>query len=138
MRTSHVLAAVLLLGPGCKTAPEPLEDVVEQYPDELLIEDLVLGTGEKALNGLRVTVHYRGTLTSGEVFDSSLARAPLTFRLGSRQVIKGWDQGLLGMQVGGKRRLTIPPRLGYGSRTTGSIPAGSHLLFDVELLAVSP
>lgn len=136
MRSCLLLAALLLT--ACKTAPEPLEDVVEQYSDALQTEDLVVGTGETALNGMSVTVHYVGTLTSGVTFDSSLTREPLTFKLGTRRVIKGWDQGLLGMKVGGKRRLTIPPHLGYGTRTVGSIPAGSHLLFDVELLQVSP
>ena len=137
MRALLLVLCVTVAG-GCKTAPEPLEDVVEQYPDELLTEDLVVGTGETALTGMRVTVHYRGTLTSGQVFDSSLTREPLTFKLGARQVIRGWDQGLLGMRVGGKRRLTIPKRLGYGARAVGSIPPNSHLLFDVELLAVAP
>ena len=93
---------------ACKTiAPEPEEDVVEQYPDELQVEDLVGGSGESAVAGLTVVVHYTGTLTSGAQFDSSLGKEPLRFRLGARRVIKGWDQGLLGMKVGGKRRLTI-------------------------------
>lgn len=123
---------------GCATAPEPAEDVVEQYSDELVIEDTKLGTGETAVAGMTVTVHYRGTLTNGQVFDSSLTREPLTFKLGARRVIRGWDQGLIGMKVGGKRTLIIPPRLGYGGRSVGQIPPNSHLVFDVELLAVSP
>lgn len=128
---------LLLIIAGCKTAaPTPDEDVVEQYSDELQVEELSVGSGETAVSGSNVIVHYRGTLTSGAVFDSSLTREPLRFRLGSRRVIKGWDQGLLGMKVGGKRRLTIPPRLGYGNKTVGAIPPGSWLIFDVELLAI--
>jgi FKBP-type peptidyl-prolyl cis-trans isomerase len=135
---SRFLVVMVLLCAGCKTAPEPDEDVVEQYPDELQIEDLTLGTGETAIAGLTVVVHYKGTLTSGQTFDSSLAREPLTFRLGARRVIKGWDQGLLGMKVGGKRRLIIPPRLGYGDKARGVIPPRSWLIFEVELLALQP
>lgn len=128
---------VLLLLLGCQTAaPQPDEDVVEQYPDELQVEELSIGTGETAVAGVNVVVHYRGTLTSGQVFDSSLTREPLRFRLGARRVIKGWDQGLVGMRVGGKRRLIIPPRLGYGSKAVGTIPPESWLIFEVELLAV--
>lgn len=136
MKTA-ILAALLLT--ACKTsAPEPEEDVIEQYPDELQVEDLVKGTGESAVVGLTVVVHYTGTLTTGAQFDSSLGKEPLRFRLGARRVIKGWDQGVLGMKVGGKRRLIIPPRLGYGDRAVGSIPPHSHLIFEVELLAVEP
>ncbi|MDP1823722.1 MAG: FKBP-type peptidyl-prolyl cis-trans isomerase [Archangium sp.] len=87
---------------------------------------------------MNVVVHYTGTLTSGQTFDSSLGKDPLRFRLGARRVIKGWDQGLLGQRVGGKRRLIIPPRLAYGDRVKGSIPPGSWLIFEVELLAVEP
>lgn len=138
MRLLLLAFSALLLLAGCKTAPEPAEDVVEQYSDELQVTDVVVGTGETAVSGSTVTVHYRGTLTDGTVFDSSLTREPLTFKLGARRVIRGWDQGLVGMKVGGKRTLIIPPRLGYGSRAMGAIPPNSHLVFDVELLAVSP
>jgi FKBP-type peptidyl-prolyl cis-trans isomerase FkpA len=132
------LLAFLAL-PACKTAQTagPAEDVVEQYPDELQATDLVVGTGEAATAGSEVTVHYTGWLTSGQAFDSSVGKEPLTFRLGAHRVIKGWDQGLPGMKVGGKRRLTIPPRLGYGDRAMGAIPPGSTLLFEVELLKVT-
>lgn len=138
MRRALVVASALLLTSCRTTAPEPEEDVIEQYPDELRVEDLVVGKGEAAIAGLTVVVHYTGTLTSGAQFDSSVGKEPLRFRLGARRVIKGWDQGLLGMKVGGKRRLTIPPRLGYGDRAVGSIPPRSHLLFEVELLAIEP
>ena len=137
------LAFVLLLLAACKTphptAPAADEDVVEQYPDELQIEDLVKGTGETARVGNTLTVHYRGTYISGETFDSSLTREPLRFRLGARRVIKGWDQGLLGMKVGGKRRLIDPPaaRLRRPGRPAG-IPPGSFLIFEMELLATRP
>ncbi|MFT3711875.1 MAG: FKBP-type peptidyl-prolyl cis-trans isomerase [Archangium sp.] len=102
------------------------------------VTDVVVGTGEKAVNGSTITVHYRGTLTDTTVFDSSYTREPLTFKLGARRVIRGWDQGLVGMRVGGKRTLVVPPRLGYGSKTKPNIPANSHLIFEVELLAVQP
>lgn len=133
------LAAALALS-ACKTAPtpDPAEDVVAQYPDELQSTDLVVGTGEMATTGLGVTVHYTGWLTNGQQFDSSQGKAPLEFRLGARRVIKGWDQGVVGMKVGGKRRLTIPPRLAYGERAVGGIPPGSTLIFEVELLNVAP
>ena len=88
--------------------------------------------------GDTVSVHYVGTLTNGTVFDSSYSRnQPFTFRVGVGQVIAGWDQGIPGMKVGGKRRLTIPPSLGYGNQAVGSIPANSTLIFDVELLSIA-
>jgi FKBP-type peptidyl-prolyl cis-trans isomerase len=102
-----------------------------------VIEDLVVGTGAAAASGDTLTVHYVGTLANGTKFDSSYDRGqPFTFRLGARAVIAGWDQGLVGMRVGGKRRLTIPPALGYGSRANGPIPADSTLIFVVDLLSI--
>ncbi|MBK8256086.1 MAG: FKBP-type peptidyl-prolyl cis-trans isomerase [Polyangiaceae bacterium] len=106
---------------------------------ELLVEDLQLGTGAEAKAGQRVSVHYTGTLLNGKKFDSSLDRGkPFQFGLGAGQVIKGWDQGVAGMKVGGKRKLTIPPHLAYGSRDVGGglIPPNSTLVFEVELLGV--
>jgi FKBP-type peptidyl-prolyl cis-trans isomerase FkpA len=103
----------------------------------LKTEDLKVGTGATAEAGKSVSVHYTGTLTDGTKFDSSLDRGkPFQFRLGAGQVIKGWDQGVAGMKVGGKRKLTIPPDLAYGSRGIGTIPANSTLVFEVELLGV--
>jgi FKBP-type peptidyl-prolyl cis-trans isomerase len=103
----------------------------------LKVEDVQIGTGDVAAAGKKVTVHYTGTLTDGTKFDSSVDRnQPFTFTLGAGEVIQGWDQGVAGMKVGGKRKLTIPPSLGYGSRATGPIPANSTLIFDVELLKV--
>lgn len=102
--------------------------------------DEVVGSGEEAKNGDFVTVHYKGTLTDGTVFDASRNRGNtgFTFTLGVGQVIKGWDIGVLGMKVGGKRKLTIPSELAYGNQSVagGLIPANSTLVFEVELLKV--
>ena len=104
---------------------------------ELKIEEIVEGTGASPQPGQNVTVHYTGTLENGTKFDSSLDRGqPFTFRIGVGQVIKGWDQGVMTMKVGGKRKLIIPPDLGYGSRGVGPIPPNSTLVFEVELLEV--
>ncbi len=105
---------------------------------ELQIEELKAGTGAEATSGKRVTVHYVGTLTNGTKFDSSRDRGKgFTFQLGAGQVIKGWDQGVAGMKVGGMRKLTIPPALAYGERGfPGAIPPNSTLVFEVELLSV--
>jgi len=102
------------------------------------IVDINVGTGAEATAGQRVRVHYTGTLTNGQKFDSSHDRnQPFAFTLGAGEVIKGWDQGVAGMRVGGKRKLTIPPELGYGSRGFPPvIPPNSTLVFEVELLAV--
>jgi FKBP-type peptidyl-prolyl cis-trans isomerase FkpA len=105
----------------------------------LIIEDLKEGTGDVAKKGDSVEVHYTGWLKKdGTKFDSSLDRKePFTFKLGAGQVIKGWDEGVEGMKVGGKRKLTIPPELGYGKRGAGNtIPPDATLVFEVELLKV--
>ncbi len=104
----------------------------------LIIQDILVGQGEEAVTGLKVTTHYIGRLDDGTVFDSSITRgAPFSFILGIGQVIKGWDLGIAGMKVGGKRKLTIPANLAYGNRAIGVIPANSTLHFEVELLEVS-
>ena len=101
--------------------------------------DIKKGTGPVAKSGQMVKVHYTGWLTDGKKFDSSLDRKePLEFRLGAGMVIRGWDEGVAGMKVGGKRQLRIPPDLGYGARGAGgAIPPNSTLVFDVELLGVN-
>lgn len=105
----------------------------------LKYEDLIAGDGEEAKAGQLVTVHYTGWLENGTKFDSSKDRNdPFRFKLGAGQVIRGWDEGVAGMKVGGTRKLTIPAALGYGSRGAGGvIPPNATLIFDVELLAVS-
>ncbi len=103
----------------------------------LSFTDLVIGEGAEATAGQRVSVNYRGSLTNGEEFDSSYGRGPFSFPLGAGKVIKGWDEGVAGMKIGGKRKLVIPPELGYGSRGAGGvIPPNSTLIFEVELLGV--
>ncbi len=106
---------------------------------ELIIEDITVGDGDTAEAGHNVSVHYTGWLTDGTKFDSSVDRGrPFQFELGAGRVIKGWDQGVAGMKIGGKRKLTIPPELGYGSRGAGAvIPANATLVFEVELLGLS-
>ena len=104
----------------------------------LKIEDVVVGTGAEAQKGKQVSVHYTGWLTDGTKFDSSKDRGqPFGFALGRGQVIQGWDDGVAGMKVGGKRKLTIPPELGYGPAGAGGvIPPNATLVFEVELLGV--
>src|SRR3989338_7134668 len=106
---------------------------------KLMIEEIKVGEGAEAKNGDTVRVHYTGWLTDGTKFDSSVDRGePFEFNLGAGEVIKGWDQGVAGMKVGGKRKLTIPPDLGYGDRGAGAvIPPGATLVFDVELLGIN-
>ena len=110
---------------------------------ELKKEDLVVGTGAEAVAGKTVTVNYTGWLYDptkpdfkGGVFDTSLGREPFTFTLGAGSVIVGWDQGLVGMKVGGTRRLILPPPYAYGGIRSGSIPAEASLVFDVQLVSI--
>ena len=105
----------------------------------LIVEELIVGDGDEAQDYNKVVVNYTGTLLDGSIFDSSLkpGRTPFTFTLGAGSVIKGWDQGVKGMRVGGKRKLTIPADLGYGDQGAGDvIPPGATLVFEVELLEV--
>jgi peptidylprolyl isomerase len=120
------LVAAMALG-GC-----------EKPPSELKIEDVKVGSGATPKRGQVVVVHYTGWLTDGKKFDSSRDRSqPFQFELGTGQVIKGWDQGVATMRVGGRRKLTIPPALGYGATGAGgAIPPNATLVFDVELLEV--
>lgn len=144
-----VIFALVLEGAGCTK-----KAAVSQVPGDekapvtsssatgekmkLEIEDIVVGTGAEAKAGQTVSVHYVGTLTDGKKFDSSRDRnQPFSFPLGQGRVIKGWDQGVAGMKVGGKRKLTIPPELAYGDRGAGNlIPPKATLVFEVELLEV--
>lgn len=129
MRKLLSLLALLIFSSPALTTPANAQG--------LRAQDLQVGTGAEAKPGQTVTVHYTGWLTNGQKFDSSVDRGkPFSFRLGAGQVIQGWDSGVAGMKVGGKRKLTIPPALGYGNRSIGPIPAGSTLIFEVELLGV--
>jgi FKBP-type peptidyl-prolyl cis-trans isomerase len=130
-----VLGAAGLSGCGQKesTSSEP-----SSTAGSLVVNDEVIGTGPAAKSGDSVTVNYTGWLTDGTKFDSSLDRnQPFTFDLGQQQVIAGWDQGVAGMKVGGKRKLTIPPDLGYGAQRNGPIPPNATLVFEVELLKIN-
>jgi len=122
-------------GGGRGSNPAPGETVTT--PSGLKYIDEVVGTGASPKPGQNVTVHYTGTLENGTKFDSSVDRGqPYSFPIGTGQVIKGWDEGLMTMKVGGKRRLIVPPNLGYGSSGKGTIPPNSTLIFEVELLGI--
>jgi len=131
MKWQIPVISILLLLAGCSKDNEEMSG-------ELIIEDLVVGEGAEAVKNSIVSVNYTGLLTDGTKFDSSLnpGRTPFRFTVGAGQVIRGWDEGVAGMKVGGKRKLTIPPSMGYGSQDMGVIPPNSTLIFEVELLAV--
>ena len=111
-------------------------DDMKETPSGLRYQDLETGTGAEARAGSSVAVHYTGWLTDGREFDSSVGGEPLVFPLGRGAVIDGWEEGVAGMRVGGKRKLVVPPSLGYGAERNGPIPANATLVFDVELLEV--
>lgn len=123
------------------TAPTKVTGEGVKTASGLIYWDIRVGNGEVAKEGSRVRVHYTGWLTTGKKFDSSVdANSPFDFTIGAGDVIKGWDEGVAGMKVGGKRQLRIPPDLGYGASGTpgGPIPPNATLIFDVRLLAVTP
>jgi FKBP-type peptidyl-prolyl cis-trans isomerase len=130
------LAVVLAAGVPVATLAAPPHEVV--LADGLRYTDLKVGHGPVAMPGENVRVHYVGTLTNGTKFDSSRDRnEPFVFPLGAGKVIKGWDEGVAGMHVGGRRRLVIPPQLGYGASGAGGvIPPNATLIFDIELLGI--
>jgi FKBP-type peptidyl-prolyl cis-trans isomerase len=138
LRTAGVFAALCLLAvPGC--------DSMDEAEEELVVEDVVVGPPSVAEKGSHLKVHYVGWLENGTEFESSRAKgAPYSFRVGVGEVIDGWDRGLIGMRVGGKRRLTVPPSLAYGNRGAGCPPGGgpcvippnTTLIFEIELLEV--
>jgi len=126
-----IAMAIMFLVAGCSKDDKNMNG-------ELIIEDIIVGQGAEAVKHSIITVNYTGWLEDGTKFDSSLnpGREPLRFTLGAGQMIQGFDQGILGMKVGGKRKLTIPPNLGYGSQDKGIIPPNSTLIFELDLLIV--
>lgn len=114
----------------------PYPATLSAQVSKLLVQDVKVGTGSAVKSGDTITVNYTGTLMNGTVFDSSNGHGPFTTKIGVGQVIQGWDQGLIGMKVGGVRKLTIPASLAYGNQSAGSIPPNSPLIFQIELLGV--
>jgi FKBP-type peptidyl-prolyl cis-trans isomerase len=136
-----ILAASVLLAQTAKpntSAPTKVTGDGVKTADGLQYWDIKVGTGTEAKDGSHVKVHYTGWLTSGKKFDSSVdAGTPFDFTIGKGEVIKGWEEGVAGMKVGGKRQLRIPPALAYGERGyPGAIPANATLIFDIQLLDV--
>jgi FKBP-type peptidyl-prolyl cis-trans isomerase len=135
-----LLASLATTGQAADMKPsdKPSGDQEVTTESGLKYTDITVGSGREAALGDTATVHYTGWLTDGKKFDSSVDRKePFSFRVGAGQVIKGWDEGVAGMKIGGKRKLTIPPQLGYGARGAGGvIPPNAILIFDVELLGL--
>ena len=131
MKWHIITLAILLITVSCSKEKQTMSN-------GLVIEDIKIGEGQEVEKLNIVTVNYTGLLEDGTKFDSSLnpGRTPFRFTVGAGQVIQGWDQGLIGMKIGGKRKLTIPPELGYGSRDNGPIPANSTLIFEIDLLGI--
>ena len=120
-----------------RPSPETGESI--QYDNGLVVQDIVVGTGAEVKAGDTISVNYVGALADGTVFDASANHGgPATFQIGVGQLIKGWDQGIPGMKVGGKRKLIIPPELGYGAQGAGNaIPPNATLLFEIELVSIN-
>ena len=131
MKWHIITLAILLITVSCSKEKQTMSN-------GLVIEDIKIGDGQEVEKFNIVTVNYTGLLEDGTKFDSSLnpGRTPFRFTVGAGQVIQGWDQGLIGMKIGGTRKLTIPPELGYGSRDNGPIPANSTLIFEIDLLGI--
>ena len=131
MKWHIITLAILIITVSCSKEKQIMNN-------GLVIEDIKIGEGQEVEKFNIVTVNYTGLLEDGTKFDSSLnpGRTPFRFTVGAGQVIIGWDEGLIGMKVGGKRKLTIPPELGYGSRDNGPIPANSTLIFEIDLLGI--
>ncbi len=128
-----------LNGTSNTTAPiSPTPQMQASNTDKLQIVDEKIGSGSAVKKGDTVEINYVGTLTNGQVFDSTALHnnGPFTTQIGVGQVIKGWDEGVIGMKIGGKRKLVIPPSLGYGNQAVGSIPPNSTLIFQVELVGI--
>ena len=138
LKRTFLSAAFILMGTGLPVVPSDAASSTVTKPSGLKYEDVKIGTGDEAEAGKTVSVHYTGWLTNGTKFDSSKDRGqPFDFPLGGGRVIRGWDEGVQGMKVGGVRKLTIPPELGYGARGAGGvIPPNATLVFEVELLKV--
>lgn len=142
-RSLLVALVFIATGSGCQntaeTLPEGIVGEIVTTKSGLIYVDNVIGDGDSPTKGKQVTVHYTGKLTDGTKFDSSVDRdQPFSFTIGVGQVIKGWDEGVMSMRVGGKRTLTIPPDLAYGDKGAGGvIPPGATLIFDIELLSVN-
>ena len=131
MKWHIITLAILLITVSCSKEKQIMNN-------GLVIEDIKIGEGQEVEKFNIVTVNYTGLLEDGTKFDSSLnpGRTPFRFTVGAGQVIQGWDQGLIGMKIGGKRKLTIPPELGDGSRDSGPRPGNSKLIFEIDLLGI--
>lgn len=155
MRTIGIIVGVIILGSLLGYAlivllPQVRQNATQQSTtsreetskkktmnNDLKIEDTQVGSGDEVKSGDTIVIHYKGTLENGTQFDSSYDRGqPFETQIGVGRLIKGWDQGIPGMKVGGKRKLTIAPELGYGSQDMGSIPPNSTLIFEVELIDI--
>jgi FKBP-type peptidyl-prolyl cis-trans isomerase len=132
-----VITVFFIFNPFATVQQNPSEQADSTGSSQLVVQDVSVGTGDVAVNGDTVSVNYTGKLANGTVFDTSVGKTPIQFVLGSGRVIAGWDQGLLGMKVGGKRILIIPPTLAYGPNDYGPIPGNSTLTFEVELVNVA-